>query len=501
MKRIAIGQIQQETNTFNPSLTTRADFENFGWAEGENVLDRYGDSGEFSGFRFLPEELGGPVEWLGLVRAKEVAGGPVDDLFLKELAGQLESTLSGTEIDGVLLSLHGALASPEIPDVEGWILGKIRALIGPEIPLVATLDLHANITVKMIEEADVLVGYHTFPHIDHKECGRRAARALAQLLKYQITIRVSAAKIPMVVNTRGFTTDSSIMMDLYQRMVDAENNSETLSVGLYMAQPWLDVPELGWTFYQAYCGREPPLDAAAVVEECWEKRKFNKMNLPGPDEVISQALAIDGRPIAISEGHDATNSGAPGDSTRFLGALLERNIPAAGALTFCVDSQSVEHCLEAGEDSEIVLKIGATTDPYSQPLEVSARVKKLGSVRFTHSGHGGHNLKVDMGRAAVIRSGSTTVVLTERKGLGSSPKLYQSLGLDPRKFKIVIAKSPEGFRNDYEPIAADFLYSDAPGCASANLIELEFNKANRPLFPLDEFENLHDAHWTWKIDF
>ena len=173
-----------------------------------------------------------------------------------------------------------------------------------------------------------------------------------------------------------------------------------------------------------------------------------------------------GFPIAVSEGHDATNSGAPGDSTR----------------------------------SKVDLRVGGIDDPYSEPRPLTAEVVGIGEIKFTHNGHGGHNLPVNMGRAAVILCAATTIVLTERKGLGSSPRIYREVALEPRRYKLVVAKSPEGFRHDYEAIAAGFLYCGAPGVASENLCELGFKNVDRPLYPLDNFENREDAGWPWRIE-
>lgn len=500
MTRIAIGQLQQETNTFNPRPTDRAAFEEYGWGEGADVVAKYGRTDELAGFTQLPELLGQPVEWLGLVRAKELAGGPIDDAVVEEIVATIQRALRDTPVDGVLFSLHGALASPKIPDVDGYILAKLREAIGPDVPLVATLDLHANITRTMVEAADALVGFHTFPHIDHEDCGRRAAEALIDLLKNGKGHRVSAVKIPMIVNAKGFTTTGEIMSDIYRRIVAAEKQDDVLSVGLYMAQPWLDVPEHGWTLYQAWRGEKPPLDPARIRRECWDKRHFNARSLPGPDEIADEALRMPGHPIVISEGHDSTNSGAPGDSTRLIAALLQRDWPEAGALSYCIDPAAVQRCHEAGVGATFSLKFGGVDDPFSEPLEIEATVISLSEIKFTHSGHAGHNLPVNMGRAAVIRHGSVTILLAERKGLGSTPRLYETAGLDPRKYKFVSAKSPEGFRHDYDSIGAGFLYCGAPGCAWENLKEMPFKRLNRPLYPLDEPADLDATSWAWHID-
>ncbi len=499
MKRIAVGQIQQETNTLNPILAKRENFEAYGLARGDEIMAHHGDVSELGGFAALPQTLGQDVEWLGLIRAKGHAGGPLSDALLEEFIEAACEPLRRVPVDGVLLALHGALASTGCPDAEGSILKRVRETVGPEVPVVATLDLHANITRQMVDAADVLVGYHTFPHIDAMQTGRRAARVLADLLLKGPGIRVSATKIPMVVNTRGFTTDKGVMADIYRRLVEAECEDGVISTGLYMAQPWLDVPDLGWTLYQAFRSEKPPLQVEPLVRECWQARKHNQAVLSTPTEVVQEALSTKGGPVVISEGHDATNSGAPGDSTRLLAALISRPIPEGGALTFCVDKEAVERCHQAGSGRPVKLMVGGRRDPFSEPVELEGTVSSLGAVRFLLSGHGGHNLPVDLGRAGVVKNAFATIVLTEREGNGSSPKLYQSVGIDPKKYKIVVAKSPEGFRHDYEPMAAAILYCGAPGCASANLKELPFHLASRPLFPLDDFDDLDKAAWTWTV--
>ena len=232
MKRIAVGQLSQESNGLNPVLTSFADFEAFGWATGAEVMARYGNVGELAGFSALPEALEERVEWLGLIRAVAWSGGPLQGNLLDDLVEGIVRPLRETSVEGVLLSLHGAQCAENEPDVEGRVLQEVREAVGPGIPVIATLDLHANITARMARSADVLVGYHTFPHVDHVQCGERAVRALVQLLRTDQRSRVSAWKIPMLTNAHGYETDRGVLADLWRRIVDAEARPEALSVGL-----------------------------------------------------------------------------------------------------------------------------------------------------------------------------------------------------------------------------------------------------------------------------
>ena len=501
MKRIAIGQVRQETNSFNPVLTERSHFEDYGLVTGADIVERYGDVGELSGFTELPKILGSPVEWVGLCRAVTWSGGPLAAGLLAELIEMAVQPLRAGAVDGVLLSLHGAQSAVDDPDVSGRVLEAIRAAVGPGTPLVATLDLHANLTPLMVRSADVLVGYHTHPHVDEDTTGARAAVVLARLLETAERPAVSAWKMPMVHNGDGRSTDRGIQRDLWRRIVAAEGADDVASMGLYPVQPWLDAPHLGWTFYQAYWGAEPPMDPQAVARECWATRAYSEAErFVTPDRLVAAARAIDGGPVAVSEFHDSTNSGAPGDSTRLLAALLAEPVGEGGALAFCVDPESVGRCTRAGVGATVDLEVGGKRDPYSEPLAVSARVEGLGTLAYRLSGHGGHNFPVDMGRMARIRAGELTVVLVEKSGPGSSPLLYEAAGADPRDFKIVLAKSPEGFRNDYEPFAAGILFCAAPGSASPFLEEFRFTQTTRPLYPWDDLTGMAQAGWAGPMD-
>lgn len=494
--RIAIGQLLQETNSLNPVLTRRQDFELYGLVSGAAVVERYGDVGELAGFATLADEIGAPVEWHGMLRAVAWSGGPLVHGLMAELIEGMTAPLWAATVDGVLLSLHGAQSAVDEVDVSGRLLAAVRAAVGPDVPIVASLDLHANVTPLMAEHADVLVGYHTFPHIDHVSCGRRAAHCLARILRDGVRPAVRMYKIPMVVSSEGRTTDHGVQADLWRQIVSAESSPDVASVGLYMVQPWLDAPWLGWTLYQAYFGTTSPFDEAVVGDACWQTRHHRQIDYVTPDRLVSAARAIDGGPVAVSEGHDATNSGATGDSTLLLAAMVAAKIGAGGGLCFCVDPEAVAGCFAAGIGAAVALTVGGKRDPFSEPLAVQGTVEHLGQLRYILSGHGGHNLPVDMGRMARLRVSDTTIVLVEETGPGSSPQLYSAAGADPRACKIVLAKSPEGFRADYEPFCAGILYAAAPGCATPFIEQIELRQSDHPIFPFDDLDRASEAPWS-----
>jgi len=494
--RIAIGQLLQETNSLNPVLTRRQDFELYGLVSGAAVVEGYGDVGELAGFTALADEMAAPVEWLGMLRAVAWSGGPLVQGLLTELIAGMTAQLLSTTVDGVLLSLHGAQSAVDEVDVSGRMLEAVRAAVGPDVPIVATLDLHANVTPLMAQHTDVLVGYHTFPHVDHVSCGHRAAKCLDRMLRDGVRPAVRMYKIPMVVSSEGRATDHGVQADLCQQIVVAEGDPDVASIGLYMVQPWLDAPWLGWTLYQAYFGDAPPFDEAVVGDACWQTRHNRQLDYVTPDTLLSAARAIDGGPVAVSEGHDATNSGAAGDSTLLLAAMVAEDIGDGGGLCFCVDPEAVAGCFAAGVGAAVSLTVGGRRDPFSEPLSVQGTVEDIGELRYTLSGHGGHNLPVDMGRMARLRVRDTTIVLVEETGPGSSPQLYSAAGAEPRACKIVLAKSPEGFRADYEPFCAGILYAAAPGCATPFIEQIDLRQSNHPIFPFDDLDSASEASWS-----
>lgn len=497
MKRIAVGQLWQESNSLNPVASTRADFEAFGTAEGPDVMERFGGTGELAGFAEFPAITGESVEWLGLVRALAWSGGPMDDAFFRGILKSLIAPLRKATVDGVLLSLHGAQCAGSEPDAAGRVLAEVRAVVGPTVPVIATLDLHANITRRMAHSADVLLGYHTFPHVDQAECGRRGAHALATLLQAKRQPKICLWKIPMAVNNEIQNTFSGPLADVWKEVVAAELPPHVLATGIFMCQPWLDVPELGWTVYEATLGQESILDMAGIARRCWEMRTYSKRDFIHPDEVVPAALAVNGWPVVVSESYDATNSGAPGDSTHLIAEFVRRDIPEGGTLTFCVDPEAVGKCFDAGQGSHVHLPIGGKRDcRYCRPIELDGQVTRLSDIAYRLSGHGGDNLDVNMGRAAVLVCGDMTLILTERTGPGSSPLLYEAVGLDPKDFKIVVVKSPEGFRREYEPFAAGILYCAAPGCSTPHLKDLNYRRVSRPFYPLDDFADASQAAWA-----
>jgi microcystin degradation protein MlrC len=492
--RVAVGQLWQETNTFNPLPTTRADFEAFGVLRGPEVVERMADTNELGGFIQSLRAWPRPVEIVGLARLPAWPAGRATHDTFRWLRDELVAALrNALPIDALLLALHGALVADGAPDVEGEVLKSLRALIGPDIPLVATLDLHTNVTPLMVANADALVLYHTAPHIDVFETGQRGANLLRRILFEGARPTTSFVKLPMVVPAERANTqdESSVSFGLRQRLQEMEARPEVLAAGLATVQPWLDIPELGGAVVVVTDGR-PELArelAAPFAEEVWARRREYLPELVPVEEALRQAAAHRGGLVVLSDSADSTTSGAPGDSTHVLRELLKYPWPRP-ALVTVVAPEVVAEAARLGAGATWTGEIGGKRDArFSKPLPLRARVANLFEARFVLSGHLAKNLPIDMGPSAVLRADAVHVVVTSRSGPHFAPELFRAAGLDPFAASVLVAKSPCGFRAAYAQHADRIVVVRAPGCAPADFWKYEYRNIPRPLWPWDEIES------------
>jgi microcystin degradation protein MlrC len=489
--RIAIGQLWQETNTFNPLPTTRADFESFGVLRGAELLEKMADTNEPGGFiqslRAWPEH----PEIVGLARLPAwPAGTATADTFAwlgQEMLGALQRA---GPIDAVLLALHGAMVAENEPDVEGAILQSVREHIGSKTPLVATLDLHASITRRMVAAADALVLYQTAPHIDIFETGQRGAAVLHRILVEGVRPVTAFQRVPMVPPAdRANTQDStSVSFGLCDTLRELERDPHILAAGLATVQPWLDIPDLGSSVViVADEEAQARSTCARVAGELWARRREYLSKLVGVEEAVSRAHATSGL-VVLSDCADATTSGAPGDSTHLLREMLKYDWPRPALVTM-VDPQLVASLTTCPPGSSWSGPLGGKRDHrLSKPIDVTMQLVRRFDARFVLSGHLGRNLSIDMGPSLVLRAGNVHVIVTTHSGPHFAPELFRAAGIDPFAASVLVAKSPCGFRAAYQDRAALILVVRAPGCAPPDHWNYDYRRIPRPLWPWDDFD-------------
>jgi microcystin degradation protein MlrC len=481
----------QESNTFSPRPSDRALFASGCLLFDESSLAGMdGKSTELAGFIAAARRR--EVELVPTIAAWAPSGGPMVPADFHRLADELLVRIARARpVDGVLLALHGAWVSQDEPGADGWVLERVRDLVGPDVPIVASLDLHANVTERMVRSANGLVGFRTYPHIDMFETGQRAAELLFGVLGSQRRLATILRKVPMIVPPENAQTDVGPLAEVLAAARRAELEPPIRSVSIFPVQPWLDVPEQGCSAVVVTDedGAEARRAADALAGLLWERRRAFRVPLVSPEEAVRRALATDVGPILLVDSADGTSSGSPGDSTAILRALLDTSSDTP-ALVSLVDPEAARRVAES-DGRAVRLAIGGRLDPgRHQPVEVEGRARRVANPVVTFSGGIGDGLTAGLGAAAVLEVGAIKILLMENPVPCYDPALYRAAGLEPREARLVVVKSPNNFRWAYRDVARDWIYVDAPGASSPRLEGLRFTRVPRPLYPLDD--------WDWR---
>ena len=483
--RIGIARISQETSTFSPQQTDLEMIRAFGVAHGQDVIEPRDRVNAFvAGFL----DIVGDQELVGITSVHASPAGYLTAAAMDAITIWFTEDLQAAlPLDGLLLSLHGAFASIADPDMEGRILQCAREILGPDVPIGVSLDLHANITRRMIEHADALYGMHTHPHVDMREIGRRVAATLLAAKRGEVKPVTRAIKLPLITSAETHITGEPPMKDLMDAARRYEEDPRVLLASLFAVQPWMDVPEMGWCSV-VVTDNDPALAdrlARELAEMAWGQREAYTRPCPTYQEVLDQAFATEVRPVVISDPTDLMTGGGTGDSTWYLKELLAR-APEAPCYLTMVYPEAAAQMASAGPGVRVALSLGGKLDNiHSTPVQVEGEVVRVIPPSPDRE------LPESMGLTAVLQAGNIHIVVFERLGPGSSPSIYSGAGLDPKQAKILIAKSVVDFREGYQGVAKLFLQGEAPGLAPINLHILEWRTVPRPIYPLDE-----DMSWN-----
>ena len=384
--------------------------------------------------------------------------------------------------------MHGAQTAVGEDDVEGAVLQIARDLLGPDKPIVLTLDLHANITRRMVELADAIVGYHTYPHVDMFEVGQKAARLLLRILHGEVRPCMAYRKLPLIIQAENSQTTRGPMHKLMRAAQALERSGKAEAVSIFPVQPWMDIAEMGCAVVSVTNGdlRLAQRQADSIARRLWDNKKAFEANLTPVAEALAAAMRIEGGPVVLAESSDSTGSGSPGDSTGVLKHLVRAPLAEPAAI-FLVDPASVAAAIKAGIGSTVTLKVGGAFDrKHSKPVRVTGTVKLISDGRWIGRARGYNTgITTCMGRAVVLEVGQVQILMAERSSMTVDPELFRSHGIEPLYCKIVVVKSPNGFRAAYEPIAKAIFLVDTPGVSTANLRKLPFRRVPRPIYPLD----------------
>ncbi|MBR4767964.1 MAG: M81 family metallopeptidase [Lachnospiraceae bacterium] len=487
-KRVYIAELMEESDTFNPLLQKDSDFYTCR-LKLENDPNRSPSSkGAVSGMvSALPEKRYELIA--GISKTSKSAGSLSADVAESFLKTVTEDIRSAGPLDGVLVSLHGATVSEVSEDVCGDVLEAIRALVGEETVIAASLDLHAKITRRMMKNADFLSGYQTYPHLDHFGTGQRAASLMRRKLEGEDLHEVYVS-VPMMAPPSGYTTDTPELKELMDMGHGLVNDGTIADFSVFQVQPWLDVSEIA----SVVCVAGTDIDAInkiasdLALKEYAIREVLQGEPLTPVEEIIREAKEnLDGKPVVSADSADSPNAGAVGDVAKVVEALLPYRDTLNAAVSVR-DPEAVRKAFSLGVGAEADFTIGAGIAPeLSEPVFVrNAKVDSLHRGVFFREGPSRRGDRVDLGPSAVISAGRIRILLTTDAYTEGDLQYYRGFGIEPTLMQFVNVKACTSFRACYAPVASKIFVSDTPGAASAAIRTLPFKKLPAKMYPFTE---------------
>lgn len=486
MAAVIVGSIAHELHSFVPGTV--------GWdrirgqllAEGDAVLDDV-DGTSLAGAL----QVAGPrgIEVVPTLMAIGGAGpaieGPVYADLRERLLARFADATEGAA--GVYLPLHGAMGTTDDDDPEGELIAAVRQIVGPDIPIVVSLDLHAHVTDEMVASADAIIGYRTCPHIDIYETGIRSMELLADAIEGRCSPTVAQRKIPMIASAEAHDTTFGPLAAFQSRAREIEQQEGVLAVSIFATQPWMNVPDIGWSVTVVTDGDEALAQrwADELAGALWDAReRFDVVKTP-----VAEALAIARRrpdgvgPVVVADGSDSTSAGSQGDGNVLLTHIVSAEDDVRGLLLI-TDPTAARAAAEVGTGGVFRGGLGGSITPkFFSPLQVEATVLEVvpdGRYRSQYPPS-----PIDAGLTVVMRIRSTTVVVSEHPVYQLDLECYRRIGIEPTEYTLVQVKSAGGFRAYYTPIASEIIDLDTVGPCDSRLTRLPYTRITRPLWPFD----------------
>jgi microcystin degradation protein MlrC len=392
-------------------------------------------------------------------------------------------------VDGVFLQLHGTAAADHVDDCEGDLLAAIRGLLGEKVPIIASLDGHANVTPLMVKQASMLIGVKTNPHYDFVPVGRQAAQIMAGMCNGTVTPTGAWAQPAMAPGLQKLYIASGWPMEHLMRLSQnlARRHASVLDVSLLGGFFCVDMAETGISAVVT-TDKEPNLArdiADQIKEACWAKRQAFHTDMVSVEDAVREAVDTEDGPVVLGDLADSGGAGTPGDGTVLLAELLKQNAKGA-VIGNIADPAVVQEAMKAGIGKQVTLTVGGKVDQFhGDPVQISGRVRVIHDGVFTAATKFNAGT-YHRGPTAVLDCGGIEVILTSRPVLVFEVNHFRSLGIEPTQRKILTAKSELQHRAGFEGVASKIIDVDTPGRATQVLSRLPYKKIRRPVFPLDD---------------
>jgi microcystin degradation protein MlrC len=485
--RIAIAGFMHESNTFNPLRTDRAAFIAQSMTFGPAMLGEWRDAHhEVGGFLEAAGAEGFEPVPIGMAWA--TPSGPVTRDVFEEVTVRLIEGLQRQPGDGLLLALHGAMVADGFPDADAEVLARLRRALGPDYPIVVTLDLHGNVGQRLVDHCQAAVAYRTCPHVDQRECGRRAAALLARIVRKQIRPCQALAKPPLIVNIMVHDTSREPLKGFMDEARALEQRPGILAANLLPGFAYADVPQMGPSVLVVADGDRDLARAQAdqLARRLWEVRDRLTAQLPDAASAVRQALRAERLPVVLVDTGDNVGGGSAGDGTILLAEMLRQG--ATDGVVCLFAPAEVRQCAAAGASSEVRLTVGGKVDRlHGKPVEVRGRVRLLHNGTYVEPQvrHGGRRVN-HMGLTALVEiAGRNLVVLNSLRHPPFSLGQLTCLGIRPERQRLLVVKAAIAYKAAYAPIAGTIIEVDTPGLTAVSPHRFAYQHISRPMYPLD----------------
>ncbi|MER9094763.1 M81 family metallopeptidase [Mesorhizobium sp. M0700] len=486
--------IMHECHTFSIAPTTLDDFRTCEYLEGDAIGGAMrGTRSEWGAVLDLADEFGWHLE-SPLAAGAQPAGKVTDQAFDYMLGIITRALERAMPVHGVLLPLHGAMVTDSHDDAEGEILRQVRAIVGPAVPIAVTLDLHANATEDMARLSDIISTYRTTPHIDMYETAERAGRLLQRTMLGEIKPSVTLANRPVL---SGLDCGRTIaghgpMVEMLARVREAEAQTPgVLDIGVNAGFDYADVPFTGPTVLVTGDGARPEYREVAerLADFIWDSRGRETIQLLPMDETISiarEAAPPGSGPLLIGDCTDNPGSGAHGDATNLVRALLAAGIKGVAVGTIA-DPDSAAAGLKAGVGATVTLDLGGKKDPRfgGTPIRLTGTVGAVSDGIYVRKGKMATGTKANMGPSFRLDLDGMQIIVASYATQIDDREQFRIYGIEPERMNILACKAKNHFRADFEPIARRLIYVDAGGICTLDFKQFPWSKLRRPIWPLD----------------
>lgn len=488
---IAVGGFQHETNTFSQVAAGWADFLAAdtwpGLLQGDalmaQMLPAPGAAPRnipIAGFIDAARNAGARSRLLPLAWSAAGPAGRVTREAFENMAALLLDGLRRQPVDAVYLDLHGAMAAEHADDADGELLRRVRAVIGPQVPLVASLDLHANVSAQMLESADLLLAYRTYPHTDMAATGAAVWHWLARRLGGAARSHMAWHRIPFLIPMCWQGTGAAPADALYRTLEQIESR-HAAQLSFAMGFPAADVAKCGPTLW-AYAHDDETAQRAAreMLDAVLAAEAGFNGSILAPEQAVAQALRLlagegDG-PVVIADAQDNPGAGGSADTTGVLKALLAAAVPQA-VLGLLVDPQAAQQAHAAGVGAEVELALGGRSGaPGDTPLHARFVVDTLHMGEVDATGAVFRGYRLTLGPSACLRIGGVQVVVVSKPVQLLDLALLRFIGIEPARQQIIVLKSMVHFRADFEPLARAVLVCAAPGLLALDPAQLPWTR-------------------------